>query len=244
MSFSELNNALAVQKRLYRGYGKIAKQQGLLTGVYRPVNALAPFDNKISELFVIYTKDFNFKKLDKFGVPLMIGMFDGTGIQEGDYLVTPPEPNTLEYVDADVFTKTGIVGRCDYFYVASMQSNSPVLLIECQRTISVSCPTGPVGASGATKGKLGYSGSTRATETLLMANIKASIQQGTKGETNPANLPLDIRMPWWTITFPAISGVVIDTGYFIRDDLGRKYVVSSPELTDMGWRISASYERV
>ena len=243
MGFSELQNAAAVQARLSKGYAKVARQQGLFTGVYRPIDEKDPFSNKIAETYVIYTKSYEFTKPDKFGIPFMLGIFDATGIQQGDYLVTPPIPDSGTYNPDDVFTNTGIVGSTDVFYVSSLMLNTPIMLVECQRTITVSRILGPTGANGATKGVLSYSGAKPGLETVLMQDWKAAIVQGTKGENNPTNLPLDMRMPWWIITLPHFPGIIIDTGDVIRDDLGRKYMVCSPELTDMGWRITAAYER-
>ena len=191
---------------------------------------------KITETQIIYTNSYNFIKSNKFGVSILFGIFDGTLICEGDYLVTPPINST----DNDgSFTKKSNT-NADYFYVASMPLNSPILLVKCNRTLNISRPHGPSG----TKGALGYAGSVPASEQALLSGVRASMLQGTKGETNPANLPLDIRQPWWVVLLPALPGVVIDTGDFIRDDLGRRYAISSAELTDLGWRLTASYERV
>lgn len=229
--FSELNSASATQKRLWKDYGRVAKKQGVVTEVFRPTNVLNPFvDSKITEIPVVFTNNYNSTKPDRYGVGLIFGIFDATGIKEGDYLVTQHS------IDSEDEKK-------DAYFVASVSMNKPLLLVKAPRTISVNRATGPTGALGGVKGKLGYSGSTRETESVLMANYRASILQGTKGEINPVDLPLDMRMPWWIILLPAFPGVIIDTGDFIRDDLGRKYVVSSPELTDLGWRISAAYER-
>jgi hypothetical protein len=38
---------------------------------------------------------------------------------------------------------------------------------------------------------------------------------------------------------PAFAQVIVRTGDFISDDLGRNAVVAGAELTDLGWRITA-----
>jgi hypothetical protein len=43
---------------------------------------------------------------------------------------------------------------------------------------------------------------------------------------------------------PAYPGIVLRTSDVIRCELGRKYVISSAELTDMGWRITAMQAQV
>ena len=76
-------------------------------------------------------------------------------------------------------------------------------------------------------------------EIAYATGFPCSILQGTKGEKNDAGLPGDTRLPWWVILVPASVGN-IKYGDLILDDLGRRYVVSSPELTDLGYRITAS----
>jgi len=53
-----------------------------------------------------------------------------------------------------------------------------------------------------------------------------------------------VRTPWWAILMPAWPGVILRTSDIILDELGRKYVVSSAELTDMGWRCTAMQAQV
>ena len=221
MGFSEQNSANAIQARLWKGFGKVARQQGVLTEIYRPVNALAPFGNKIGETQIVFTNNYEFIKPDKFGVAWLYAIFDGTLAQHGDYLVS----------------------GSDTFYIATIEMNSPPLVVRCERTVSVSRVSTPTAGVNGTKGVLSYAGATRAKETTLVENWKASILQGTKGESNPTNLPSDVRMPWWLILMPSISGITFDTGDIIRDDQERKFLISSAELTRMGWRLTATYER-
>jgi hypothetical protein len=46
-------------------------------------------------------------------------------------------------------------------------------------------------------------------------------------------------VPYWTILLPAFGQVILRTGDFISDDIGRNAVVAAAELTDLGWRITA-----
>lgn len=236
MGFSEYSTPNSIQSHLWAGYGKVARKQGTNTGIYRPTDPLNPFSNKIGEIPVVFTNNYGFIKPDKFGTSWLFAIFDGTTVQEGDYLITPPLSDSPTG-PGSVFTNDGD-NNADVFYVSSMDMNVPILVVECQRQITIS----RVGASSQ-KGFVGYSGATQATESILMQNWRASILQGTKGETNPAGLPTDIRTPWWTILLPSFHGIILDLGDIIRDDLGRKYIISSAELTDMGWRLTASTER-
>jgi hypothetical protein len=41
------------------------------------------------------------------------------------------------------------------------------------------------------------------------------------------------------VLLPEAPGVILRAGDLIADELGRRYIVSSAELTDLGWRITA-----
>ena len=127
--------------------------------------------------------------------------------------------------------------------MASASLLTPSVLIKCCRTISIKRINGASHGSNSAKGALGYSGTVSGGETSIIANYPASILQGTKGEENPTQLPLDVRKPWWVILLPAIPSVIFNSGDVVTCDLGRRYFISSAELTDMGWRMTASYER-
>jgi hypothetical protein len=64
------------------------------------------------------------------------------------------------------------------------------------------------------------------------------VLQGTKGEKGGVALPGDVRDAWWAILLPFVPGVVLRSGDLISDDLSRRYIISSAELTDLGWRIT------
>jgi hypothetical protein len=84
-----------------------------------------------------------------------------------------------------------------------------------------------------------YEGNTPDTQTPLATGWYASVLQGTKGEKNEVGLPGDVRNPWWLILLPQIPGVTLRTSDLVSDDIGRRYVISSAELTDLGWRLTA-----
>jgi hypothetical protein len=47
-------------------------------------------------------------------------------------------------------------------------------------------------------------------------------------------------MPWKAILLPMFAGVAIMTNDYITDTTGLRYQVSDAELTNLGWRISAT----
>jgi len=208
-----MNGTLAQQK-VYAGYAKAAQYMGKDYQLFRPTNALSPINAPVRTLPAAFSQDANFSKPNEYGNSVWDALVDGNQTQVGDYLVGPST-----------------------FFIAGMQHLLPILCVECNRIINVLRPTQPNGV-----GAVGYGGDVTTTETLMLQGWPASILQGTKGEKNPAGLPGDERLPWWIILLPAWPGVTINTSDVITDDLGRRYIVSSPELTDFGWRIVASMQ--
>lgn len=204
-----------LQKKVYQGYGKAALRIGQLSYVYRPVEAFDPLTVCMATILAAFTTNDKFSKPSEYGHPTWKAIVDGTELCVGDYLVTPDST----------------------FFIAAMQHLLPILAVSCNRTISLVRVDQP-GEEGA----VGYGGITEANKTPIMGNWPASILQGTKGEKNLAGLPGDERVPWWSVLLPQFAGVVIVTSDLIIDDLGRLYVVSSAELTDLGWRLTASLQ--
>ena len=206
-----------LQAKVYQGYGKAASRIGQPTDVYRPLFADDPLGNCISNnnRLAAFTQNFNFNKPNEYGSPTWKVITDGTELIVGDYLVTPDST----------------------YFIAAMQHLLPILAVSCNRTIQV-VRVGQPDQEGA----VGYGGITAENKTPIMVGWPASILQGTKWEKNIAGLPGDERLSWWSILLPEFAGVVIMTADLIIDDLGRQYVVSSPELTDLGWRLTASLQ--
>jgi hypothetical protein len=164
-----------------------------------------------ASLFVSFNaEDMNYKKPNKYGKATWYALFDGTNTQVGDYLVGP----------------------AGTYFIAAMQLLLPILAVECNRTVTVFRPQVQTGADGE------YAGTTTQNQTPLMTGWPCSILQGTKGEKNESSLPGDTRSPWWSILLP-FGGVQILPNDIIVDDQGIRYVVSSPELSDLGYRVTA-----
>jgi hypothetical protein len=208
-------DGVTLQNRVYKGYAKAAQYIGLAYTLYRPASAINPL--AISNTFAILNASFNaedmaYSKPNKYGKATWYGLFDGTGTKVGDYMV----------------------GQAGTFFIASQQALLPIFCVECNRTLTVYKPGQPVGV-----GAVGYGGDTAATETVIMTAWPASVLEGTKGEKTQAELPGDVKNPWWIVLMPAYPGVIIKTGYYMTDEIGNRYVVASPELTDAGWRMRA-----
>lgn len=208
-------DAATLQARIYKGYSLAATRIGPAYDLYRPTSASSPVDQNtwLGALNASFNAmDMTYGKPNLYGKPLWYALLDGTLTQVGDYLVN---------------------GDKTYF-IAAMQQTLPILAVECNRTLNIFRPQQQTGV-----GAVGYGGDTDANETPLMTGWPASVLQGTKGEKNEVNLPGDVRNPWWQILMPAFPGVILRTADIITDDIERRYIVSSAELTDLGWRLTA-----
>jgi hypothetical protein len=227
-----MNGAL-VQAKIWMGYGKSAQVLGSNYQFYRPAGRLElegggnlllegggdfrlegvsfPGTAVTTLPVSLNAEDMGYKKPNKYGKATWYALVDGTSLSVGDYFVGPQGT----------------------FFIAGMQPLLPILVVQCNRIISISRPQ-PQSGSGAQA----YSGMTATNEIAYATNAPCSILQGTKGEKDDANLPSDVRSPWWTLLFPAAVGSVM-LGDLIIDDLGQRYVASSVELTSLGYRLTA-----
>lgn len=204
-----------IQNRVYRGYAKAAAKIGVAHDQYRPIGALSPLaaGNKLASLQASFNAEsFTYGKPNKYGKPTWYAVVDGAQTRVGDYLVGPSGT----------------------FFIAAQQALLPILAVECNRTINILRPQQQTGV-----GAVGYGGDTDANETLLIQAWPASVLQGTKGEKTEAALPGDVRSPWWVVLLPHAVGVTLRTNDIITDELARRYIISSAELTDAGWRMTA-----
>jgi hypothetical protein len=203
-----------LQSKIYYGYAKSAQYIGTPFNQFRPTSATNPVAGApIATLNASFNaQDMKYSKPNPYAKPLWFALVDGRLTAVGDYLI----------------------GASGTFFIAAMQPLLPILAVECNRTINVLRPQQLAGT-----GTVGYGGDTVANETVLMTGWPASVLQGTKGEKGDTDLPGDVRNPWWAVLFPYFPGVALRTGDIITDDLTRRYIISSAELTDLGWRLTS-----
>jgi len=204
-----------LQQLIYKGYGTAATHIGPCYSLYRPTSAANP----IAPTTLLGTLNASFNAMDMkygkpnvYGKPLWYALLDGTVTQVGDYLVSNDKT----------------------YFIAAMQTTLPILAVDCNRTLNIFRPQQQTAA-----GENPYGGTIDSNQTELMTAWPASVLQGTKGEKDGAVLPGDVRLPWWAILFPAYPGVTLLTADIITDDIDRRYIISSAELTDLGWRCTA-----
>ena len=208
-------DAAKLREKVYIGYGKAAKRIGYNAQQYRADSAFDPLQTVVLQtLPASFTTNFTYSAPNKYGQATWLGVFDGREFEPGDFLVSPEDGT---------------------FFVAAMQTTLPIYCVQTNRTISVLRTSQAPGGGGVQ----GYGGTTAANEVAIMSGWPASILQGTKGEKSSVNLPADAKTPWYAILFPNFGDTVLRTSDIITDDIGRRYIISSAELTDMGWRITA-----
>lgn len=208
-------DAAKLRSKVYIGYGKAAKRIGYDAQQFRATSAADPLATQsLQTLPASFTTNFSYSAPNKYGQATWLGVFDGREFVPGDFLVS---------------TQDGT------FFVAAMQTTLPIYCVQTNRIIKVLRTTQEPGNGGLQ----GYGGTTAANEIAIMSGWPASILQGTKGERSSLNLPADAKTPWYAILFPAYPGITLRTSDIITDDIERRYVISSAELTDMGWRVTA-----
>ena len=209
-------DAATIQARIYAGYAKVALRIGFSADQYRPATALNPtaIGNKLRSIPASFNaEDMTYSKPNKYGKATWFGLFDGRLTAPGDYLKN---------------TQDGT------FFIAAQQTNLPILLVSCNAVVDIHRPQQQSGV-----GTLSYGGNTAATESALMAQWPCSILQSGKGDKDLL-LPGDVKSPQWSILLPYFAGVTLRTADIILDNLARRYIVNSAELTDLGWRITAA----
>lgn len=209
-------DAATLQSRIYSGYAKAAQRIGYTADLYRPSSASNPLAavNNLRELPASFNaEDMRYSKPSKYGQATRWGLFDGSLTRPGDYLVTAEDGT---------------------FFIAAQQSQLPPLMVECNRTADFKRPQQQAGV-----GAVGYGGNTAANETALMTQWPCSILQRSEGGKADSVLPGDVRAAWWLILVPHWAGVTLRSADIVTDELGRRYVISSAELSSMGWRITA-----
>lgn len=206
-----------LQAKIYAGYAKAAAKIGLIFSQYRPTSAVDALyaTNKLRTLPASFNaEDMGYSRPNKYGKATWYCLADGSLLARGDYLD----------------------GNGSTYFVAAMQPLLPILVVECNRVVSIYRPQQQEGV-----GAVGYGGNTIDNQTAIVTNFPASILQGSKGEKNEVSLPGDTRSPWWIVLLPNIPGdAYLRTDDVLIDDFGRRFTLSSVEQTDLGWRITAA----
>ena len=206
-----------LQDLIYRGMGRAALKTGQLYNAFRPsgnTNPCAATNRYLQLRAAFNATDPRFVRANTYGHPVWYGVFDSAYTLPGDYLI---EHDT---------------GRT--FFIASQPPLLPVVTVLAERIVSVLRPGGPTGF-----GVQAYGGVEIAAASLLLGNWPASMIEGGNGggARYAGDLPADVRLTAFTLLLPTLPGIVPRVEDLVEDDLGRNFVVSSAELSELGWRL-------
>lgn len=103
--------------RKWSAYGRIIAGQKTSYTHHRPTTALNALPSSIGSVLATFsgTTEFSNMKSSPYGKSVWWGVFDGSGVAVGDYLI----------------------GQYGTFFVATQEANLPMLCVQCNRTISV-----------------------------------------------------------------------------------------------------------
>jgi hypothetical protein len=102
------------------------------------------------------------------------------------------------------------------------------------RTVTITRPGQQDG-----EGALGYGGQTQASETIVIEDVRASIQERREGQKNGSGLPGDGARPTYYVFMPDPAPDQCQNLDIITDDLGCRYQVTAPYWDSMGHRPTA-----
>ncbi len=199
-----------LQDLIARGLGAAARHIGSDYDAFRPVAVdlpMAPVNRYLRLPAAFSTERGSFHQAVGYDHAAWSGIFDTAYTQVGDYLE----------------------GSGGIYFIAAQQSLLPSLCIFTNHTLSVLRPTTVQGV-----GSTGYGGLTRDTLRSVLTEWPASVlAAGAGGSTD---LPGEAGTAHWTILLPP-TPAPIHPADLIRDETGAGYVVTSTELSALGWRL-------
>jgi hypothetical protein len=201
-----------IQDLIAKGMGVAARQIGARCDAFRPRGPSAPVSLSCRYMQLpasFNAEDASYERPNGYGRATWFGVFDAAYTQPGDYLAGPP----------------GV------FFIAAQPPLLPVLCVRTNRTISAIRPAAP-----SAPGVNAYGGLTLAGATVLLTGWPASVLSAGNGQGLGVDLPGDTRVPFCTVLLP-VTPVVLRSSDVLTDDLGRNFVISSAESTDLGWRL-------
>ncbi|MDE2302442.1 MAG: hypothetical protein KGK11_07755 [Sphingomonadales bacterium] len=231
-------DAALLDARIQAGRAQAAAHLGVMTQVFRPLDALDPLANPVALLPVAFNAaDGRYALPSLYGKAVWFADFDARQAEVGDYLVTAAPPFATAAADPR------------YFFIAGRQVLLPVVAVACNRFCRVTRPA-PLAAGSA--GATGYGG----IDPGAMVDVLGSAAPTNGGLANgwPCSLLLagserSDRDPLpsgaalaggWTVLLPPSVPVAIVAGDRLVDDTGRVLTVEAAELTALGYRLLAS----
>jgi len=208
-----------IRAKVNRGTGLAARMVGRPVTQYRPYDPLSPLDG--SAVVSVFWAAFDADAALQMSHPATVGQYlfyliaDATNLCVGDYIL-----------DGQLV-----------FFVGSMEDLRPPVVLRTNTTLSLVRPQ-----IGVVPGLNPPGGDSLANETTILSGWPASVLTAGRGERGEVELAGDVRMGAWQVLLPAALGVEIRGSDILIDPSGLRRVVSSAELSPMGWRIEAQQE--
>lgn len=214
-------DAARLQAVLDKGYKVAASRIGPVFTLYRPASATSVIEagnivTTMNASMANYGHQFAYGRAENYDDTYYHGLMDRAQAQLFDYLV----------------------GEQGTYFIAAMEPIKPPLCVRCDRTVTIK-RAGGSGANCEGVGLGSYGGTTAASEEAIMTGWPCSMQLRGGGAKGLANLPITTGAPSAEIKMPAVDGVLIESGDIVVDDLTRRYVVKSAELSALGWQLTA-----
>jgi hypothetical protein len=207
-------NPSRLSDRIHWALNIAARATGETTFAYRPSGPLDPMAarNRFLKLPATFSgPNGTFSRPPVYGSPFCEGIFDAAYLRAGDYL------KQSEAI----------------WFIAAARRLLPVLCVRTNRLISLARPS-----AGSTTGANGYGGTTSANLSSLLNRWPASVLLMSREAHPMAQLPADTTSSLWSVLLPVSCDVILQTGDLFSDDLGRNGVVSTTELSDLGWHLA------
>jgi len=209
----------AIADAMRRGAGRMGSALGAWCDAYRPDGPHQPLAaaNRFMKLQAFFEPPGRRAHPPEYGAAGWWGSFDAAYTRPGDYLVRRE-------------SRPG-AGDGGVWFIAAQEPMLPVLCVRASRVVDIARPPGAT-----VSGVNSYGGVARTTAVALLSQWPASVLAAGGQGLAPADLPADVPAGSWQVLLPA-AGVTLLNGDLVSDDLGRSGVVTSAELTAMGWRL-------
>ena len=207
-------NSRTIIDHQHYGLGRAARHIGDVADAYRPAGPFEPLS--VANRFLQLQAGFlpaggGVGRNADYDDAEWHGILDASYTRPGDYLATADRT----------------------YFIAAQQSLLPILCILTNRIISIGRAFG-LGSAGVSTYNGYGAGSTSPVATGWPASVR-----GIGGTTaGLAGLPTSQPALQVTVLLPPIPTVQIGSADMVYDDLGRTMVVTTAELSELGWRMS------
>lgn len=200
--------------RIAYGGGMAARKAGVICDAFRPRDGVCPIvaANRTVRLAVLSVPvSGGVRGPAPFGVPYRQLVLDQAYVAAGDY----------------------ISGPLGIFLVATNEPPAPVLGVQCNETVTLWRPAGPVLA-----GVNPYGAILAGTATAILAGFPAALLPGGVSDRARNGLADDTKLPGYVGAVASIAGLAPQVADIVRDGRGRQFVVDAVVAYGGIWRLA------